>query len=140
MVVHSLDVKNDPFRPCEKGEELLGFEVPYLSVIGALIYLANCTRPDITFSVNLLARYNSALTQRHWNDIKHILRYLQGTTNMSLFYSNESKQQLSEYANAGYLSDPHKVISQMGYVFNCNGIAISWRSFTQTMVATSSNH
>ena len=40
MVVLSLDVKKDPFRPCEKGEELLGPEVPYLSVIGALMYLA----------------------------------------------------------------------------------------------------
>ena len=39
MIVRSLDVKNDLFRPCEKGEELLGPEVPYLSVIGALIIL-----------------------------------------------------------------------------------------------------
>ena len=45
-----------------------------------------------------------------------------------------------EYANAGYLSDPHKGRSQSGYVFNCNGTAISWRSVKQTMVATSSNH
>ncbi|RVW38116.1 Retrovirus-related Pol polyprotein from transposon TNT 1-94 [Vitis vinifera] len=109
MVVRSLDVKKDPFRPCEKDEELLGPEVPYLSAIGALMYLANCTRPDIAFSVNLLARYSSAPTRRHWND-------------------------------AGYLSDPHKGRSQTGYVFNCNGTAISWRSVKQTMVATSSNH
>ena len=65
MIVRSLDVKNDLFRPCEKGEELLGPEVPYLSVIGALMYLATCTRPDIAFSVNLLARYSSAPTRRH---------------------------------------------------------------------------
>ena len=49
MVVRSLDVKKDPFCPCEKDEELLGSEVPYLSVIGTLIYLANCTRPNIVF-------------------------------------------------------------------------------------------
>ena len=49
MVVRSLDVKNDPFRPCEKGEELLGPEISYLSVIGALMYLANCSCPDIAF-------------------------------------------------------------------------------------------
>ena len=86
MVAQSLDVKNDPFRPCEKNEELLGPEVPYLNAIGALMYLANCTRPDITFSVNLLARYSSAPTQRHWNGIKHILCYLCGITSMGLFY------------------------------------------------------
>ena len=65
MVVHSLKVKNDQFCPCEKGEELLGPEVPYLSVISALMYLANCTRPNIVFFVNLLTKYSSAPTQRH---------------------------------------------------------------------------
>ena len=53
MVVQSLDVKKNPFRPKEDGEAMLGPEVPYLSAIGALMYLANCTRPDIRFSVNL---------------------------------------------------------------------------------------
>ena len=114
MVVCSLDVKKNPFRPCEKGEELLGSEVPYLSVIGALMYLANCTHPDITFSINLLARYSFALTQRHWNGINHILRYLQGITYISLFYLNELKQQLLGYADVRYLSDPHKARSQKG--------------------------
>ena len=87
MVVRSLDVNKDLFRPQEKNEELLGLKIPYLSAIGALMYLANTTRPDIFFSVNLLARYSSAPTRRHWNGIKHILRYLKGTTDMGLFYS-----------------------------------------------------
>ena len=92
------------------------------------------------FFVNLLVRYSSAPTRKHWNDIKHILRYLCGTTNIGLFYSRESKQQFLRYANAGYLSDPYKGRSQTGYVFNFNGTTISWRSFKQTMVVTSSNH
>ena len=62
MVVHSLDMKNGPFCHCEKGEELLGPEVLYLSVIGTLMYLANCTPLDIVFSVNLLVMHNSAPT------------------------------------------------------------------------------
>ena len=111
MVVRSLDVKKDPFRSCEKNEELLGPEVPYLSAIGALMYLANCTRSNIAFLVNLLSRYSYAPTQRHWNGIKHILRYLKGTSDMGLFYSKESKQQMLGYAGAWYLSDPHKARS-----------------------------
>ena len=59
---------------------------------------------------------------------------------MGLFYSKESKQQLPGYADAGYLSDPHKGRSQTGYVFSCNGVTTSWKSIKQTMVATSSNH
>ena len=93
------------------------------------MYLADCIGPDIAFSVNLLARYSSASTQKHWNGIKHILCYLQGTTYMGLFYLKESQQQLFGYADIGYLSSPHKARSQEGYVFNCNGTAISWRSF-----------
>ena len=62
MVVWSLDVKNDSFHHCEKNEELLGPEVPYLSANGALMYLVNCTRPNIAFSVNLLAM----IKQRLW--------------------------------------------------------------------------
>ena len=94
MIVRSLDMKKDSFRHCEKGEELLGHEVPYLSVIGAIMYHAICTRSYIAFSVNLLARHSSAQTQRRWNGIKHILSYFQRIADMSLFYSKESKQQL----------------------------------------------
>ncbi|MFS7999224.1 putative RNA-directed DNA polymerase [Helianthus anomalus] len=140
MVVRSLNVENDPFRPCEGNEEVLGPEVPYLSAIGALMYLTNCTRPDISFAVNLLARFSSAPTKRHWNGVKHIFRYLRGTVDLGLFYPNDSKEGLVGYADAGYLSDPHKAKSQTGYVFMNGGTAISWRSQKQTLVATSSNH
>ena len=60
MVVRSLDVKNDLFLHCENDKELLGPKASYLSTIGALMYLANCTRLHIAFSINLLVRYNFA--------------------------------------------------------------------------------
>ena len=72
MVVRVLEVDQDEFRPREDGEEVLGSEVPYLSAIRALIYLANCTMPDIAFAVNLLARHSAAPTKRHWNGVKNI--------------------------------------------------------------------
>ena len=89
------------------------------------MYLANNTRPDICFAVSLLARFSSSPTKRHWNGVKHILRYLRGTMDMGLFYSNESKSELIGYADAGYLSDPHKARSQTGYLFTCGDTAIS---------------
>ena len=77
MVVRSLDPETDPFGPKKKDEEVLGPEVPYQSAIGALMYLASHTRPDICFAVILLSRFSSCPTQRHWNGIKHLFRYLQ---------------------------------------------------------------
>ncbi|MBA0860150.1 hypothetical protein Goshw_014542 [Gossypium schwendimanii] len=47
-----------------------------------LMYLANNTRPDIAFVVNLLARFSYSPTRRHWNGIKHVSRYLRGTIDM----------------------------------------------------------
>ena len=59
---------------------------------------------------------------------------------MSLFYSNKSNFDLIGYADAGYLSDPHKTRSQTGYVFTSGEIAIYWRYVKQTLTANSSNH
>lgn len=140
MVGRSLDRELDPFRPKEHDEDILGPEIPYLSAIGALMYLASNTRPDIAFSVNLLARYSSEPTHRHWNGIKHIFRYLCGTRDMGLFYQKNSKSKLVGYADAGYLSDPYKARSQTGYIFTYGDTAISWRSTKQSLTATSSNH
>ena len=57
-----------------------------------------------------------------------------------LFYSNESRPQLIGYTDAGFLSDPHKGKSQIGYLFTSGGIAISCRSTKQTIDVASSNH
>ena len=63
MVGRFLQQDKDPYRPREEGEEVLGPESPYLSAIGALMYLANCTKSGIAFAVNLLARYSTEPTK-----------------------------------------------------------------------------
>ncbi|XP_048438986.1 secreted RxLR effector protein 161-like [Pyrus x bretschneideri] len=125
MVVRTLNVKRDPFCPKEDEEDILELEVSYLSAIGALLYLAQCTGPDILFTVNLLAGYSNAPTHRHWNGVKDIFCYLKCTTDLGLFYTCESSSvtalygtqndsHLIGYANAGYLSDSYRARSQMG--------------------------
>ena len=140
MVVRSLDRDKDPFRPKGDDEEVLGPEFPYLSAIGALMYLANCTRPDISFAVNLLARFSASPTKRHWVGVKNIFRYLQGTKDLGLFYRKNQDKTMVGYCDAGYLSDPHNARSQTGFVFLSGGTAFSWKSTKQTLVATSTNH
>jgi len=133
-------VNNGPFRPKEKYEELLGLEVPYLSGIGVLMYLANYAWSDILFPVNLLARYSSSPTQRHWNGVKHIFCYLIGTMDMGLFYTNVSKSDLIDNRNATYLSYPYNGRSRKGYFLTCGDSTISWWFVKQTVTTTSSNH
>ena len=91
--------------------------------------------------VNLLTRFSSESTRRHWNGIKHILRYLQGIIDLGLFYSKETTSLgLVGYTNTRYKSDPHKTRFQIGYLFFYNGTVISWRTTKQTLVLTSTNH
>jgi hypothetical protein len=56
---------NDPFRPREDNEKFLEPERPYLRAIGTLMYLANGSRADIAFVVNLLARFSSIPTKKN---------------------------------------------------------------------------
>ena len=87
-----------------------------------------------------MARFSSSPTQIHWNGIKHVFRYLQGTIGLGLFYPKNTNGKMVGFADVGYLSDLHKARSQTGHVFTVGGSAISWRSQKQTLVTTSSNH
>jgi hypothetical protein len=69
MIVHALEKDIDPFKSKE-GEEVFRAEYPYLRDIGALIYLASNTRPDIAFVVNCLARQSAMPTMCHWMTIR----------------------------------------------------------------------
>ena len=81
-------------------------EVPYFSVIGALMYLVNCTRPDIAFAVNILVRHSANPTHRHQTGAKHILRYLSGTKDLGLFFKRNHDPNTIGYTNAGYYLVP----------------------------------
>ena len=76
MIVRSLEVNKNLFCSKEGNEKLFGSKESYLSVISALMYFANFTRPNIVFFVNLLTKYNYVIIRRHQNEIKHILYYL----------------------------------------------------------------
>ena len=78
MVARTLDGHGE-------GKIILGLETLYLSAIGVLMYLADNTRPDIAFAVNLLTKYSSTPTRKHWKGVKDVLYYLRGTTNIGLF-------------------------------------------------------
>jgi hypothetical protein len=76
MIGRSLDLNKDPFRSRDDGEDILEAEVSYLSTIGILLYLKQCTRPNISFAINLLDRHTSASSQCHWTD-KYYLSLLE---------------------------------------------------------------
>ncbi|CAI7895691.1 unnamed protein product, partial [Closterium sp. NIES-54] len=59
---------------------------PYPELVGCLMYLMTCTRPDLAYPLSLLARYVALGRHRkvHWDAAKRVLRYLCSTSGMGL--------------------------------------------------------
>jgi transposase InsO family protein len=113
----------------------------------ALVALANfisCwTRPDITFTVNKLCKYMSNPGAVHWQALKHLLRYLKGTSQLGLYYDfgqQTEVQGLHGYSDASYADCPDTSKSTIGYVFYYGGAILSWFSKLHTFVTTCTNH
>jgi len=63
--------------------------IPYESVVGSLMYVMVCTRPDIAHGVGVLIRYMSTLGKEHWTTAKRVFRYLSGTKDYDIFYQGK---------------------------------------------------
>ena len=114
--------------------------VPYLSAVGSLMYLAITTRPDISYAVGVLARFNSNPGPIHWKAVKHVFRYLQGTLDLKLTYgptANKSQDMILTYSDADHGGNSDNGKSTGGYMVKLGTGAVSWSSKLQSMVALS---
>ena len=107
---------DDPYQPREEEEEVIDKD-RYLTTVGSFTYLTNHTRPDIAFATSILARHSQSPTMRHWNGVKHLLRYLKGTSNLGLYYQKSNSPKLQGFADSGFRKYPNAGKSQTGYIF-----------------------
>ncbi len=109
-------------------------------ILGQFIYLANCTRPDISFAVGQLASGMKAPREMDWERAKRLLRYISGTKDYGLTYrGQDGPPPLRTYVDAAYGVDPNRGRSITGYMIHLGEATISWRSHLQTTVADSPN-
>jgi hypothetical protein len=76
------------------GDDLLEGDniIVYQQIVGSTIFLANNTRPDISYMVGQLARFMSKPATIHYQYSKILLRYLNGTREVGITYSNQRGQ------------------------------------------------
>ena len=108
----------------------------YPEIVGSLLYLCGCTRPDLAQSVGLLSRYMAEPKQEHISAAKQVLRYLVGTCDLGLLYKRDGCS-MRGFCDADYAGDQDKRRSTSGYVFLLQDAAISWNSKLQPTVAAS---
>ena len=76
---------------------------PYLNAVGALMYLALTTRPDMSYTVGVLARFSANPGPEHWKAVKHLMRYAQGTKDLKLVYGPDASNELfTSYTDADH--------------------------------------
>lgn len=121
-------------------DEIFEDSTRYRAAIGSLMFASVASRPDITYSTNLLAQFNGAPTQKHWNAVKHIFRYLKSTISTGILCCkerhSEPKFTLTAYSDAdngkGY---DRRSIS--GSVITIAGGAIKWSAEKQRLITVS---
>ncbi|CAM8878112.1 unnamed protein product [Rhodiola kirilowii] len=111
-------------------------QLEYSRVIGSLMCAITNTRPDIAFAVGKLSRYISNPSEDHWQAVHRVLRYLKGTMNLGLVYS-EFPSVIEGYSDASWISNEEDHSSTSGWVFLLGGGVISWASEKQTCISSS---
>ena len=101
-----------------------------------LMYAMVCIRPDISHVVSTVSRFMSNLGRPHWEAVKWILRYLQGSTNLKLCFGS-SEIVLFAYTDADMAGDVDSRKSTSGNLITYAGGAVSWKSKFQKCVAFS---
>lgn len=111
----------------------------YQKLIGALLYIAVNTRPDIAASVTILSQFNKQPSPADWTEAKRVLCYLKGTKGKKLkLGSSDTMDQLIGYADANWAENRSDRKSNSGYIFQLYGGAVSWGCRKQTCVSLSS--
>jgi hypothetical protein len=72
--------------------------------VGSIIYLTT-TRPYISFSIGILSKFMQKPCEGHWSAAKRVLKYLKGTQDFGLKYSNVDDFNLIGYSNSKFDGD-----------------------------------
>lgn len=111
--------------------------IPYVTIVGSLMYAMICTQPNICYAMDLVSHYDqSNLRIKHWKAAKRILLFLKGNFDHMLYYQGLDLSVMG-YGVVDWASnlDVHKSI--LGYIFLLNYSAILQSRKKQIYVALS---
>ena len=124
----------------------------YSCVVGMLLYLSTHTRPDVSFAVSQIARFTHNPKQSHAKAVKHLLRYLKGTSRQGITFQlpNEPLTAIksllledyvdSDFAGLYRVESPNSSMtakSRTGYIILLCGCPLVWKSQLQAGIALS---
>ncbi|CAI7858641.1 unnamed protein product, partial [Closterium sp. NIES-53] len=104
----------------------------YLELVGYLMYLMICTRPDLAYPLSLLACYMAPGRHRkvHFDAAKSVLRYLCSTSGMGLVLGGRGSVALIGHSDASWADNQATQRSSQGYTFSLGFASVSWSLLT----------
>ncbi|CAL1357650.1 unnamed protein product [Linum trigynum] len=98
----------------------------YRSIVGSLIYLS-ATRPDISYAVQLVSQFMGDPRAGHLAAVYRILRYLQGTKEVGIYFPSTGSTTLRAYSDSDYAGCVDTRRSTTGWCVQFGSSFISWR-------------
>ncbi|CAI7912492.1 unnamed protein product [Closterium sp. NIES-54] len=113
---------------------------PYPKLVGCLMYMMTCTRPNLAYPLSILARYVAPGRHRpeHWEAAKRVLRYLCSTSGMGLVLGGRGPIVPTGHIEASSVDDLATERSSQGYTFSLGSGFVSWQSTRSSSVLSSS--
>jgi hypothetical protein len=109
----------------------------YRAVLRSVMWGQLATRPDLSFSVSLLSRFQANPGIDHWNALLHVIGYVKNTLDYGLTYLRDEELSPMAFVDADYGGCRDTRRSTSGYVFTMTGGPVTWSSKRQSMVALS---
>lgn len=130
-------ILNSKLCKCET-ESLQDDVYNYRELLGSLMYIAVCTRPDIAHTCSQLGQFSNCFDKNHWLAAKRVLRYLSGTIDYCLCFQNSKNMHINAFADADWGNNIVDRKSYTGFVIKLGDHTINWESRKQRCVALSS--
>ncbi|CAI7832754.1 unnamed protein product, partial [Closterium sp. NIES-54] len=120
---------DEPFKPSG----------PYAELVGCLLYLMTCTRPNLAFPLSILARFvvPGRHCPVHWTAAVRVAKYLATTSGVGLVLGGRQDIVLTGHCDSSYADDAETHRSTQGYCFSLGSGAVLWRSTRSSSVLTS---
>src|SRR5262249_29170043 len=103
----------------------------YQQAIGSLMYAMIGSRPDIAYAISSLSQYSCDPSESHWKAVKHVFRYLNGTSNYAIHYQRIADLNVTGYTDSDWAGNADDRKSVSAYVFTIAGGAVAWSSKKQ---------